>query len=60
MAAGLPSDLTPVGVVLEDFDEPVLQCACGGDPTGPHHRDSLLHLKWGWQLQQAKIVAPGT
>lgn len=51
MAEGLPGDMTPVGIVLEDFNAPKLLCRCGGDPEAPHHTDSLLHLKWSWQVQ---------
>lgn len=60
-AEGIPSDVVPVGIVLEDFDAPKLQCRCGGDPEAPRHAESLLHLKWSWiQTEAAKIVDPGT
>lgn len=59
-AAGLPSDLTPVGVVLEDFDAPKLMCQCGGDPEAPLHERSLLHLKWGYQQGRPAEATPRT
>lgn len=48
MAAGVPSGVMPVAVILEDFEAPRLQCRCGGDPEGPNHEASLLHLKWSY------------
>lgn len=50
IAAGVPpSGMLPIGIVLEDFQAPVLECKCGGNPTMPDHRHSLLHLQWEWK-----------
>jgi hypothetical protein len=39
----------PIGIILEDFAAPVLVCRCGGDPTAPNHRFSLMHRAWEWK-----------
>lgn len=52
--AGLPARMVPVGIVLEDFNAPTLSCKCGGDPSEPDHRHSLLHAKWAWTQGEAE------
>lgn len=50
IAAGIPlSGVLPIGIILEDFAAPVLVCRCGGDPTAPNHRFSLMHRAWEWK-----------
>lgn len=50
IARGLPDHaMTPVAIILQDFDAPQPMCACGGDPTENLHRFSLRHIEWGWK-----------
>lgn len=52
-AAGVPSGMVPVGIVLEDFNAPKPVCSCGGDPSDPDHKHSLLHAEWAWKQGKA-------
>lgn len=48
-ARGIPdSGIVPIGIVLEDIEAPILLCKCGGDPEGPDHLHSLLHMEWAF------------
>lgn len=49
--AGLSGLPVPVGVILEDFEAPQLQCVCGGVATAPDHEHSLLHAEWAWRVR---------
>lgn len=48
---GVPADVIPVGIIIADMDAPRLACKCGGDPLGPRHTESLLHLQYSWRVK---------
>lgn len=57
--AGVPVEMSRVGVILEDFEAPTLECRCGGDALAPHHEESLVHRQMVWRAGPMPDAAPG-
>lgn len=58
LAEGMPPNFVPVRELLTSFEDSRPICECGGDPTAPLHRISLLHRKLEWIQAQAAAAPP--
>lgn len=53
IARSLPIGLpTPVRIIIEDIEAPILQCVCGGSAVSFRHEESLLHRTWAWSAKE--------